>query len=141
MIMNELQYRVTKSEAQKFADAIEGLKQKPLGKTDPILRQAQIEAMQSQLEELNHDLADYEALKRRERTEFSTHSLTELPLGLIQARITQGLTQEQLAEKLGVPKQQVQRDEDTLYASASLQRLAKVAEVLGVKLEARLELV
>jgi DNA-binding XRE family transcriptional regulator len=103
--------------------------------------QAQLEAMQSQLEDLERDLADYDALKRRERTEFSTHSLVELPLGLIQARISQGLTQEQLAEKLGVPKQQVQRDEDNLYASANLQRLAKVAEVLGVKLDARLELV
>ncbi len=140
MITNELQYRVTKSEAQKFVDAIEDLKQKPLGKTDPILRQAQIDAMQSQLEEMYQDLADYEALKQQKRTEFNTHSITELPLGLIQARIVQGLTQEQLAEKLGVSKQLVQRDEENFYASASLQRLAKVAEVLGVRFDGRLEL-
>ncbi len=140
MITNELQYRVTKSEAQKFVDAIESLKQNPLGKTDPILRQAQIDAMQSQIEEMYQDLANYEALKRQERTEFSTHSITELPLGLIQARIVQGLTQEQLAEKLGVSKQLVQRDEENFYASASLQRLAKVAEVLGIKFDGRLEL-
>ena len=140
MITNELQYRVTKSEVQKFVDAIESLKQKPLGKTDPILRQAQIDAMQSQLEEMYQDLADYEMLKQQERTEFSTHSITELPLGLIQARIVQGLTQEQLAKKLGVSKQQVQRDEENFYASASLQRLAKVAEVLKVRFDGRLEL-
>ena len=140
MITNELQYRVTKSEAQKFVGAIENLKQQPLGKTDPLLRQAQIDAMQSQLEEMYQGLTDYEALKRRERTEFSTHSITELPLGLIQARIVQGLTQEQLAEKLGVSKQLVQRDEENFYANASLQRLAKVAEVLGVRFDGRLEL-
>lgn len=141
MITNELQYRVTKSEAQKFVNAIEGLKQQPLGKADPILRQAQINAMQSQIEEMYNDLADYEALKQQKHTEFSTHSILELPLGLIQARIVQGLTQEQLAKKLGVSKQLVQRDEENLYASASLQRLEKVAEALGVRFDGRLELI
>jgi DNA-binding XRE family transcriptional regulator len=140
MITNELQYRVTKSEVQKFVAAIAGLEQKPLGKTDPIVRKAHIEGMKSQLEDLHKDLADYEALKGSKRKEFSTASLTELPLGLIQARIARGLTQEDLAEKLGVSKQQVQRDEENLYGGASLQRLDKVAEVLGVKVVTKLEL-
>jgi DNA-binding XRE family transcriptional regulator len=138
MITNELQYRVTKSEAQKFKDAIEGLKQKPLGKTDPIVRKAQMEGMKSQLEDLQQELSDYEALKDQKKPLIM--SLTDLPLGLVKARIAKGLTQEELAGKLGISKQQVQRDEDNLYKGASLQRLVSVAEVLEVKVETKLEL-
>jgi DNA-binding XRE family transcriptional regulator len=141
MITNELQYRVTKSEAQKFETAIDGLEQKPLGKTNPLVRKAQLEGMKSQLEDLQRELTDYEALKGSERKEFSAASLTELPLALIQARIARGLTQENLATKLGVSKQQVQRDEENLYYGASLQRLDKIAEILGVRMATKLELV
>jgi HTH-type transcriptional regulator / antitoxin HipB len=141
MITNELQYRVTKSEVQKFEMAMEGLKQKPLGKTDPLVRKAQLEGMKSQLEDLQRELADYEALKGNKRKEFNAASLTELPLALIQVRIARGLTQENLAMKLGVSKQQVQRDEENLYDGASLQRLDKIAEMLGVKVATKLELV
>ncbi len=141
MITNELQYRVTKSEAQKFLVAIEGLKQKPLGKTDPMLRKAHIEGMKSQFQDLQKELADYEALKGSDRKEFSAASLTQLPLALIQARIARGLTQEDLAKKLEVSKQQVQHDEENLYKGATLQRLDKIAEILAVKVAAKLELV
>lgn len=141
MILNELQYRITKREAQKFKEAISALQQRPLGETDPILRKAEIDAMESQWTELREELAAYDALKRREHTQFSAHSLADLSLGLIQARIALGLSQEELANRLGVTKQQVQRDEDNLYAGASLQRLTKIAEVLGVKVAATMELV
>ena len=51
---------------------------------------------------------------------------------LIQARIAAGLTQEELAERLGLKKQQVQRYEATRYATANLKRLNAVADALEV---------
>jgi HTH-type transcriptional regulator/antitoxin HigA len=60
--------------------------------------------------------------------------LEELPKALIQARIAGGLSQEELAAKLDLKPQQVQRYEATEYQSASLERVTEVARVLGVKL-------
>jgi DNA-binding XRE family transcriptional regulator len=139
VITNELQYRVGKSQLEQFRQSIEALKARPLGDTDPLLRQAQIEAMQSSVEELEEDLAEYEALRSGQKRVFVSHSFADLPVGLIQARIAAGLSQEALAERLGITKQQVQRDEENLYAGASLTRLSKVAEALGVKVESTLE--
>ena len=50
------------------------------------------------------------------------------------ACITAGLSQEDLAAKLGLKPQQIQRYEATEYQSASLERVNGVVRVLGVKL-------
>jgi len=49
---------------------------------------------------------------------------------LIRARIAQHLTQRQLAERVGVKEQQVQRYEATEYSSASLRRVLEIAAAL-----------
>ena len=57
--------------------------------------------------------------------------VAELPSVLIKARIAQGLSQKDLAERLGLQEQQIQRYEATDYASASLTRIKEVVSALG----------
>jgi predicted nucleotidyltransferase/DNA-binding XRE family transcriptional regulator len=59
------------------------------------------------------------------------NSLTCIGSQLVVQRRALGLTQAQLAERLGVKRQQVQRWESSAYLSASLERVARVAEALG----------
>jgi ribosome-binding protein aMBF1 (putative translation factor) len=96
----------------------------------------QRDAMQSQLEELRAQVAEYEQLRASlvNQTEVMLEltQLSDLPSTLIRARIAKGWTQGQLAERLGVRVQQVQNDEATLYQSASFARLNKIATALGV---------
>lgn len=59
------------------------------------------------------------------------NSLIEvLPEMLIEERQRMGLTQKQLAERMGLKEQQIQRYESTRYQSASLRRLGEVAQAL-----------
>jgi Helix-turn-helix len=46
-------------------------------------------------------------------------SLNDLPTTLIKARISAGMTQKELAEKIGIREQQIQRYEANHYNSAS----------------------
>ena len=57
-------------------------------------------------------------------------AVDELPTVLIKARISQGLSQKDLAERIGLKEQQIQRYEATDYASASLSRIKEVASAL-----------
>ena len=57
--------------------------------------------------------------------------VAELPTVLIKARIAQGLSQKDLAERLGLQEQQIQRYEATEYASAGLTRIKEVVSALG----------
>jgi DNA-directed RNA polymerase specialized sigma subunit len=98
------------------------------------------EQLESQLADLESELEEYEQLRDGENFERDIESLTDLPAVLIQARIASRLTQKQLAEKLGIAEQQVQRDEATLYAGASFERLQAVAEAVGGELHAHVEL-
>ncbi|MHB1322955.1 MAG: helix-turn-helix domain-containing protein [Coriobacteriia bacterium] len=59
-------------------------------------------------------------------------SLAEIGRSLIDARITRGLSQRELAERVGVHQQQVARWEKERYGCVSLNRLSRVAEALGV---------
>jgi len=134
MIKNEREYRITKAQAEKFESALADLHRSGGDPhLHPLLQKAEREAIQSQLEELREQIAEFEALRSGKRSVISLDSLEELPQALIQARIAAGLTQRELAEKLGLKEQQIQRYEATEYASADLARLSEVARALRIR--------
>ena len=48
---------------------------------------------------------------------------------------TSGLSQKELAKRLGIKEQQLQRYEATEYAPASLRRVIEVTKALGLKVQ------
>jgi HTH-type transcriptional regulator/antitoxin HigA len=136
VITNERQYRIAKSEARKFAEAIAVAREH--GAEPEVQRrihQAMIESLESELAVLREQLKRYEALKAGKVKSRRGRSLRDLPIVLIEGRIAAGLTQLALAKRLDLPEQQVQRYEATLYAGVSLERLHEVAEALGIEIE------
>jgi ribosome-binding protein aMBF1 (putative translation factor) len=133
MIKNEKQYRITKAQARRFKEALTELagQQRP-SNVGSRLWQAQQDAAESQLCNLQEQIAAYERLHLGKPKELVLETVEDLPRTLIRARIAAGLTQEGLANKLGVKTQQVQRDEATEYESASFTRIRKVVQALGL---------
>lgn len=132
MIKNERQYRITKAQADKFAHSLS--ERAPDDGSDELMRELEANALQSQLNELQEQLRAYENLRSGDRAEISIASLDDLPRALVQARIAAGLSQKDLAARLGLKEQQVQRYEATDYQAASLARLRKVVDALNVQL-------
>jgi ribosome-binding protein aMBF1 (putative translation factor) len=104
------------------------------------LQKAQKEALASQLATLREQLAEYEALRSGRRRSFTVESFAELPRALIQARIAAGLSQQDLAVRLGVKEQQIQRYEATEYASASFERVNAVIQALNLQVREEVSL-
>ena len=134
MIKNERQYRITNAQAERFKRTIADVTANPNRSLHPALRKAELGGLKSQLEDLKSELQEYELLQSGKRRTISLDLIEELPKTLIQARIAAGLSQEDLAAKLGIKPQQVQRYEATNYRSASLERVNGVLRVLVVKL-------
>jgi transcriptional regulator with XRE-family HTH domain len=136
MISNERQYRITKAEAERFKRTLAEFE--PKGDSHkgihPRLIQAERDALQSQLDDLLHEIAEYEALKSGSIPVISIDSFDELADGLIKARIGAGLSQKALADRLHLKEQQIQRYESERYASASFQRLQDIASAIGVQI-------
>lgn len=136
MITNERQYKITRSEADRFRKAIIDLMGGPARPdVHPRLLQAEREAMESQLADLQAELAEYDRLKSADLSVISINSFDRLADGLIQARIASGLSQKALADRLGLKEQQIQRYEAERYASASFHRLRDIANALGVRIK------
>lgn len=132
MIKNERQYRITKAEAQKFEQALMQLQkeQREGSPLHPLIQKAQWDALLSQLEDLNADITEYERLKTGTADIRELDSLARMPHAIIKARIVSGLTQKELAQRLGLKEQQIQRYEASEYATASLSRLQQIAKLL-----------
>ncbi|MVM35679.1 helix-turn-helix domain-containing protein [Spirosoma sp. HMF4905] len=130
MIKNEQQYRLTKAQATKFANAIDTYSKSVSRDMNPIRIKAHMDALRSQYEELNGEVAEYEKLKQGEVKSFVINSFDELPTTLIKARIASGLSQKDLADLLEIKEQQIQRYEANSYAGASFERLKETIKAL-----------
>jgi ribosome-binding protein aMBF1 (putative translation factor) len=137
MIKNERQYRITKAQAERFARTIAEEEARPNPAIHPKLRRAELDGLRSQLDDLKRELREYEALRSGKQRVIALESIEDLPRTLIQARIAAGLSHEELAARLGMKPQQIQRYEATNYQSASLERINEIMRKLGVRLRHR----
>jgi ribosome-binding protein aMBF1 (putative translation factor) len=141
MIKNERQYRITRAQAERFQRALADLESSgPSPGVHPILHQAQADAMTGQLRELQREVQEYDALRSGKPAAVELRTFEDLPVVLIQARIAAGLTQEDLAAKMGLKQQQIQRYEATDYRSASLDRIGEIVRILGIRTATTVEL-
>lgn len=142
MITNERQYRITKAQESRFRKAVDAFDIDEVTKRigSNVLAKAELDALKSELDVLSDQIREYEALKSGAVTELTADTFDELPGILIRARIAKGLTQSQLAKKLGVKEQQIQRYESEEYASASSRRVNEVANALNINIQTKAQL-
>src|ERR1035441_5187668 len=110
MIKNERQYRITKARLEEFELALaESSSKKATKPEDKLWLKVQGDALTSQLEEFREELREYEELRNRGRDTVEVNSLGDLPQALVRGRIAAGLTQKELADRLKIKEQQIQR--------------------------------
>lgn len=135
MISNERQYAMTKAQIERFKQALAEARQPSDKPRHPRALKAMREGLQSQLEDLQKELAEYEKLRAGDVTTIVMDSILELAVGLVKARVVRNWTQKELAERLGLPEQQIQRYEATLYKGVAVERLQEVADALKVRVQ------
>lgn len=140
MIKNERQYKITRAKLEDLETALAAI-----DRHDSNLHPRQILGRVNSLErtigDLRTEIDEYERLKNGEVAEIEVKSLAELPTALIKARIAKGLTQKQLADRIGIQEQQVQRYEAADYDTISFDRLIAIAQILGIDFERSASLV
>ncbi len=139
MIKNKRQYRVTKAQAQKFQQALTKLTEcsEETKQVNPLLWLAKKSAIESQLNDLYEEIKEYERLAQCSSSRpiaLASGSIEALPKALIEARIAAKISQKELAIRLGIKEQQIQRYEATNYASVKLSRVIEISQALGIKL-------
>lgn len=139
MITNQREYRITKTELARFEEGLiahDARDPRDLPpNVDPGMPQLMHNAIAGQIETLRAEINHYEQLRDGHITSRQITSLRELPTALIEARIAARLTQRQLASRIDIAEQQIQRWEANDYSGVNLDRLQIVADALGVKIQ------
>jgi HTH-type transcriptional regulator / antitoxin HipB len=130
MILNEHQYKVTKGkidDLQRLLDTLDAEQ----ADVPPLMVEATRKGFAMKIAEMSQELAEYNELKAG-RSEIIMGVVADLPIACIKKRIKLGMTQRELAEKLGMKEQMIQRYEASQYESAGFGRLVAVAEALEI---------
>lgn len=137
MITNERQLQIARGQLARFeAELSAGAP----ASAQALVATAQREAIESQATAIRKEIEDFESLQSGGVSVLELGALSELPEGLIRARIAAGLTQKDLAARLGLKEQQIQRYEMTRYEGASFSRIREIADAIGLRISKRLEL-
>ncbi|MCE9554052.1 MAG: helix-turn-helix domain-containing protein [Planctomycetes bacterium] len=138
MIRNETEYqeaakRITEEQSRLKAQRAK-LAEMDLSKEEV---KRVLDPMRSFHEQLKEEVESYERLKRGEFDEL--HNFEGVGRLLIALRIAQGISQRELAERLGVHESQVSRDEHNEYHGATLERANKILKTLGADVCSRVD--
>ena len=139
MIKNEREYKITKASLAKFEKSLEFIaKRREDGTQDDLAKlRLQESAARSMLCELQEQIDEYEQLRAGSFDLQALNMVEAIPSSLIRARIAIGWTQKELAKRLGISEQQIQKYESTDYESASFRKIHEIVTVLKAASEAR----
>jgi DNA-directed RNA polymerase specialized sigma subunit len=138
MIKNEQEYREARRRLEQDQEVARrqraALEEMGLAEDEVARAMEPLLSFQAQLAE---EVEWYERIRRRDFAAFTR--LTELGRLLIALRVANGLTQRELAERLGVNESQVSRDERNEYHGVTIERAQRVIEALGERVQTRVE--
>ena len=138
MIRSEVEYqeavRRLKEQDQLLSEQEKKLKSMGLG---PEEAKRAMDPLRSFRQQISEEVDRYDRLKRGEFAE--VRNLRGMGQLLIAARNFRGLTQRELAERLGVHESQVSRDERNEYHNITLERAARILDILDVEVSSHVE--
>ena len=134
MIKTEREYLESKKKLEDEFKAIESqeVKMRKAGMTDKHICLA-LDPLASFAHQLQEEIIEYENIKRNQFE--ALENLKGMGRLLVALRISKGLKQKELAEKLGVKETQISRDERNEYHGASMEKVQTVLTALGVSLK------
>ena len=138
MIRNEQEYREAARRISAESDRLKQQEQKlvEMGLGREEVKRA-MEPMMSFHQQLKEEVESYERLRRGEFEELRNfEGVGQL---LVALRMSQGISQRELAERLGVHESQVSRDERNEYHGVTVERAQRVLDALGVEIRTTVE--
>ena len=130
MIRSESEYQTAvtrlKDESQRLKEQQKQLQGMDLSKEE--IKRV-LDPIRSFHEQLKEEVGSYERLKRGEFDEI--RNFEGLGRLLVALRIAQGITQRELADRLGVHESQISRDERNEYHGLTVERASRILDALG----------
>jgi HTH-type transcriptional regulator/antitoxin HigA len=128
MIKNEKQYKVAKAKLERWLKTQGQLRHK--ASQPDWLHSEQAFGVKQEISQLRREIKEYEDILSGKAKLPDPSLVTEIPHLLISWRIARHWTQRQLAERLGMHENQIQKYESEDYGCASLETITRIAAAL-----------
>jgi HTH-type transcriptional regulator/antitoxin HigA len=129
MIKSDAQRERTAAQIEGFRQALAKVDREMTGKRSEAVRGS----YKNMIRQLEDELHDYDALKSGELTLPNVDRLDQIAPFIARMRIAKGVSQTELARRLGVSKQVVSRYEETEYQTVAIARLQEILDAIGIK--------
>ena len=131
MIKNARQLRVSERKRKDLSDALEADRDRLAAMPNDVAQLLRSGA-ESVVQQLVDEILAYQELSEDPPSRIEYEGIGELAHSLVRARIASGLTQAELADRIGVHENQIQKYESTDYEQASLARLREIEDAMPV---------
>ena|ERR1035441_3813668 len=129
MIKSDAQRERTVAQIEGFRRALDTVDKEISGKRSAAVR-GSYEGMVRQLED---ELREYDHLKSGELALPHVERLDQIAPFIARIRIAKGVSQTELARRLGVSKQVISRYEESDYQTVAIGRLQEILDAIGIK--------
>ena len=129
MIKSDAQRERTVAQIEGFRRALDTVDKENSGKRSAAVR-GSYEGMVRQLED---ELREYDHLKSGELALPHVERLDQIAPFIARIRIAKGVSQTELARRLGVSKQVISRYEESDYQTVAIGRLQEILDAIGIK--------
>jgi len=129
MIKSDAQRDRTVAQIKGFRQALAKAEQAAPGKRSSAIRGS----YESMIRQLENELSEYAQMKSGELNLPQVERLDQLTPFIAKIRIAKGISQTELARRLGVSKQVINRYEESEYQTVGIVRLQEILDAIGVK--------
>ena len=117
------------AQIEGFRQALAKAEQERPGKRSAAIRGS----YESMIRQLEGELREYDQLKSGELALPGIERLDQIAPFIAKIRITKGVSQTELARRLGVSKQVISRYEESDYQTVGVAKLQEILDAMGVK--------
>lgn len=129
MIKTDAQKERTLVQIEGFRKALAEVEKRLSGKRSAAVRAS----YQSMVRQLEDEVREYDQLKSGGLSLPPVRRLDQIAPFIVKIRIAKGVSQTELARRLGVSKQVISRYEDSDYQTVAVARLQEILDAVGIK--------
>ena len=129
MIKSDAQRERTVAQIEGFQQALAKAAQEKLDKRSAAIRGS----YKGMIRQLEDELREYDQVKSGELTLPHVERLNQIAPFIAKVRIAKGVSQTELARRLGVSKQVISRYEESDYQTVAIARLQEILDAIGIK--------
>ena len=128
MIKSNAQRERTAAQVEGFSKALNQVDREMTGKRASAVRGS----YEGMIRQLKDELREYDDVKSGELTLPNVERLDQIAPFVAKMRIAKGVSQTELARRLGVSKQVISRYEETEYQTVVIGRLQEILDAIGI---------